>query len=130
MRLPMRDLSQAIPRARRRSSIFVRPAAGNEPLLKVLDETPAAMVSTGTAEPDVAPRQQCPQPGRACPGEAVFVPPHVSTVGAGERYRHVVFDSLSGPLRPGDSFGMFRETIVLADAVLAPCVCPPTFRGR
>ena len=92
-------------------------------LKHLLNETPAATVSTGTAEPDVAPAAaKAPQPGsRDAPVEAVLVSAsRLNGDGSEKDTRHIVFDLACSGLRyaPGDSFGLFpTNDPALADAI-------------
>ncbi|HET7154489.1 MAG TPA: sulfite reductase subunit alpha [Hyphomicrobiaceae bacterium] len=102
-------------------------------LKRLLEETPAATVSTDTAEPDAAPAAaMAPQPGsRDAPVEAVLVSAsRLNGDGSEKDTRHIVFDLAGSGLRyaPGDSFGLFaKNDPVLADAVLAALRVPPDF---
>ena len=102
-------------------------------LKRLLEETPAATVSTATAEPMPRQRQQrLPQPGsRDAPVEAVFVSAtRLNGEGSEKDTRHVVFDLAGSGLSyaPGDSFGLFpKNDPALADAVLAALRVPPDF---
>ena len=104
-------------------------------LKRLLEETPAATVSTAISERRQMPRrrQQSLAAGtsRDAPVEAVFRPPAASTA-TGRRRIPVTLSSISPAVasatRRATASACLRRTIRLwPTPCLPPCVCPPTF---